>query len=455
MTASEHGAWDCPACGRRVPPRIDTCRCGLARPALPAVHVDEPAGTPRARRSRGAVLLTGLVLGGSLVLVLRVLAPPPTEAPTGPPAAAPAEPVEPLPARAAETALQPPAPAAVQPSAAVPTQPRAEAPPTATASLEEVVARSLPAVVSIQAGNSRGTGFFIQPNRVLTNAHVVENQTSVQLRSGSVSYAARVASLSPGTDLALIEVFNANPRQPTLPLGSARDVRAGQEVVAIGSPFGVLSNTVTRGIVSAVRTAGSVSLIQTDAAINPGNSGGPLVDRAGVVIGINSMRIADRGGQGLAFAVAIDHATDLLAGRAPATTTPLLQGLNRAMESAPAAGDVRERGTQAYRAVLERAAARADELDGYWTRYASSCVSRAVPAGDRPWFAVYEPDGVRVSGTSAYDCGEWLRALRTNAEVVRTALTDAGEEARRQGVYPGVMRDLRRQHRLEWRGWGP
>ena len=66
--------------------------------------------------------------------------------------------------------------------------------------------------------------------------------------------------------------------------------------MAIGSALGVLQNTVTRGIVSGVRQAGSVTLIQTDAAINPGNSGGPLVDRAGNVIGINTMGVAASAG---------------------------------------------------------------------------------------------------------------------------------------------------------------
>ena len=77
----------------------------------------------------------------------------------------------------------------------------------------------------------------------------------------------------------------------------------------------MLSNTVTRGIVSAIRDVGTVTLIQTDAAINPGNSGGPLVDRNGVVIGINSLAVAAREGQGIGFAVAIDHATPLLNGQ--------------------------------------------------------------------------------------------------------------------------------------------
>jgi len=233
-----------------------------------------------------------------------------------------------------------------------------------------------------------------------------------------------------------------------------KGLRAGQEVIAIGSALGVLSNTVTRGIVSAVRNTGSVTLIQTDAAINPGNSGGPLVDRTGVVIGVNSMRIAAaQGGEGLAFAVAIDHAAQLLGGQASAATATPLQGLNRMMSGASTSDDMREQGAQAYRKTLEWAARRGDEIDTYWDRYANSCVTSAARAGDRGWFAVYEPNGLHIAATSGYDCQGWLNTLRTNANIVRAEVAKATEAARRQGVYPGVMRDLRRQHRMEWPGW--
>lgn len=469
MSSSDRTAWDCPRCGRRVPPQVETCRCGVERPALPSTSSETPPPAQTGRRGSGglALLAIGLLLGAVLVVVLRfTLSGPDGEAglqtraggPEGPPRPVAEDPAtensgDPAADAADRDGSTPAATAAFAVDA-----PRDAAAAADGAALEDVVARSLPAVVSIQAGTSRGTGFFVRRNLVVTNAHVVGTQASVQLQTGTVSYTARVASVAQGTDLALLEVSNPNVQQATLPLGSLKDVRAGQEVVAIGSAFGVLSNTVTRGIVSAVRSTGSVTLIQTDAAINLGNSGGPLLDRSGVVIGVNSMRVADRGGQGLAFAVAIDHATELLTGRAPATTATPLQGLNRVMEGSPgagtpSAGDLRERGTQAYREALEQAVARAGELDRYWARYAPACVSRAAPVGDRPWFAVFETDGIRIAPTSAYDCEEWLGVVRTHADVIRTALTQAGEAARRQGVYPGVMRDLRRQHRLEWRGW--
>jgi hypothetical protein len=322
----------------------------------------------------------------------------------------------------------------------------------AAESLEEVVARTLPAVVSIQAGQTRGTGFFVRPEYVLTNAHVVQGLSSVQLTAGESKYTARVMMVSAATDLAVLQVNAANPNQATPRLGSVSGVRAGQEVVAVGSALGVLSNTVTRGIVSAMRQTESVTLIQTDAALNPGNSGGPLIDRTGVVIGINSM-VAGRGAQGVAFAVASDHAVQLLSSRAPVTASTPLEGLAR-MTGGPSTSDqLRQQGEEAYRTTLEWAARNSEQLDNYWARYAQTCVASANRSGDRAWFAVWEPHGVRINTTSAYDCGSWLDTLKISANTVRVELTKATETTRRSGVYPGVMRDLRRRHRMDWSGW--
>lgn len=115
-------------------------------------------------------------------------------------------------------------------------------PPPAVALLEDVVSRTLPAVVSIAAGRTCGTGFFVRPDSVLTNAHVVEGHTSVQLTSDAITLTARVTTVATSIDLAVLHVSPARPDQPTLRLGSVRGVRAGQEVVAIGSALGVLSN---------------------------------------------------------------------------------------------------------------------------------------------------------------------------------------------------------------------
>ena len=101
-------------------------------------------------------------------------------------------------------------------------------------------------------------------------------------------------------------------------------MRPGEEVVAIGSALGVLQNTVTRGIVSAIRIDGGVTLLQTDAAINPGNSGGPLLDRNGTVVGVNTMKVGSAASIG--FAVAAEHVRAIVEGRGPAAASPVLSG---------------------------------------------------------------------------------------------------------------------------------
>ena len=324
------------------------------------------------------------------------------------------------------------------------------------APLEEVIARALPAIVSVRAGQNRGTGFFVRPDAVLTNAHVVEGHPFVELETADHRRVpARVTRVSAATDLALIQPQTFVPGQATLALGASSAPRTGQEVVAIGSALGVLSDTATRGIVSAVRPLGSVTLNQTDAAINPGNSGGPLIDRDGIVIGINSMTVASRVGQGLGFAVAVDHARDLLNGRTTAADTTPIQALSQTM-SGPAPSDAdsaRSRGEQDYARVVDWAVRAGEDLDNGWSRTAGACVSRSVTAGSRAWFAVYEPRGVVLSNSSAYNCEAWLASFTGSAERLRGEVARAGEAARQAGVYPGVLRDMRRRARMDWTGW--
>src|SRR5688572_24630178 len=448
--SSEQLAWTCPACTRRVPPRVEVCRCGFLHsdlpPDAPATVDDEP---PSSRR--GALLAIGVAAVAAAAMLPLLSRPnPPT------PAAAPAAIVEsPAPA---ETPAQPRSetPAVVWNVGPLP--PSAPAPaavvdPPPPSPLEDVVSRVLPAVAAIDAGGSRGTGFFIRTDQVLTNAHVVQGQTMVRLQVGTVSYTARVTTISSGTDLALLQVSNPNPKQQTLRLGSVTRARAGQEVIAIGSALGVLSNTVTRGIVSAVRQVGNVTLIQTDAAINPGNSGGPLVDRSGMVIGVNSIGVAPRAAQGLAFAVAIDHATPLLNGQTTLAAQTPLTALNQAMGAPSDIDRRRAQGEKGYARMLEWAARNADEIHSYWNRYSATCVASSSRAGDRPWFSIYQTNGVRIHATSAYDCERWLDSIAENAAQVKAEMDKAAEGARQAGVYPGVLRDLRRQHRMQWSGW--
>jgi S1-C subfamily serine protease len=148
-------------------------------------------------------------------------------------------------------------------------------------------------------------------------------------------------------DIAVLRASNPIANQPTLPMGSAANARVGQEVVAIGTPLGFLQNTVSRGIVSALRDVDGATMIQTDAAINPGNSGGPLLDSAGRLIGMNTAIATPPGvseGQGfnvgVGFAVPVDTINKVVPSliRNGAYTPPLMGIKSAADQVAQAIG---------------------------------------------------------------------------------------------------------------------
>lgn len=162
-----------------------------------------------------------------------------------------------------------------------------------------------------------GTGFIISPDgQIVTNAHVVEDarEVTVTLADGR-ELTARVIGLDEATDVALLDVDETG--LPTLDFGSSEVLKVGENVVAMGNPFG-LGNTVTTGIVSAIgrdlRSGPFDDFIQTDAAINRGNSGGPLLNAEGDVIGMNTAIISPTGGSiGLGFAVPSDLVEQVVA----------------------------------------------------------------------------------------------------------------------------------------------
>jgi len=158
-----------------------------------------------------------------------------------------------------------------------------------------------------------GSGFIVSPDGlILTNAHVVDGASKVNVKlTDRREFKAKVLGVDSRSDVALIKIDARG--LPTVVLGDSASVRAGEPVLAIGSPYG-FENTATAGIVSAVsRTLPEDSLvpfIQTDVAVNPGNSGGPLFNRSGQVIGINAQIYTETGGyQGLSFAIPINVAT--------------------------------------------------------------------------------------------------------------------------------------------------
>lgn len=171
--------------------------------------------------------------------------------------------------------------------------------------------RTLQAVVMVETDNGTGSGFFLTPACVVvTNQHVVAGAETIILRTASKRlFTATVLARDENRDLALLS-SNAHSCAP-LSLGDSSRAAVGQEIYTIGSPLG-LSDTVTRGIISASRTTSDgVHYLQIDAAINPGNSGGPLVDRNGDVLGVTTFKV--RGFEGLNFAVASSEITNAFA----------------------------------------------------------------------------------------------------------------------------------------------
>jgi putative serine protease PepD len=180
-----------------------------------------------------------------------------------------------------------------------------------------IYAAASPAVVSIRTDSGSGTGFLVQDdNTVVTNAHVVDTAQTVTVRFGTEGrdITGTVLGSDPSSDLAVVRLPAGSAPAGTKPLqlADSRGVRVGDNVVAIGNPFG-LDRTETEGIVSALgrhiqapNGFGIDDAIQTDAPINPGNSGGPLLDDGGRVIGVNSQIETggtSQGNLGIGFAV--------------------------------------------------------------------------------------------------------------------------------------------------------
>uniref|UniRef100_A0A674BB29 HtrA serine peptidase 1a n=1 Tax=Salmo trutta TaxID=8032 RepID=A0A674BB29_SALTR len=193
--------------------------------------------------------------------------------------------------------------------------------------IADVVERIAPAVVHIElyrkmtyskreVAVSSGSGFMVsEDGQIVTNAHVVANKhrVKVELKSGA-TYDANIKDMDEKSDIALLKI-DSPIKLPVLMLGRSSDLRPGEFVVAIGSPFS-LQNTVTTGIVSTTQRGGKelglhnseMEYIQTDAIINYGNSGGPLVNLDGEVIGINTLKVT----AGISFAIPSDKIQEFL-----------------------------------------------------------------------------------------------------------------------------------------------
>ncbi|HSC72635.1 MAG TPA: trypsin-like peptidase domain-containing protein [Gaiellaceae bacterium] len=168
-----------------------------------------------------------------------------------------------------------------------------------------------------QTERALGSGFVIdRAGDIVTNYHVVRGATSIQVSfSDNERYRARLVGTDPSTDIAVLKVHVQANALKALPLGNSDAVRVGDQVIAIGNPFG-LDRSVTAGIVSAVQrrieapnNLSIAHVIQTDAALNHGNSGGPLLDAQGDVVGVNAQIETggvSQGNVGIGFAIPIN-----------------------------------------------------------------------------------------------------------------------------------------------------
>lgn len=174
-----------------------------------------------------------------------------------------------------------------------------------------------------------GTGFLVEGGFVFTNKHVVEDTSidyKILLNDGKTSFAVSEITRDPVNDFAILKIDNPDKIQlPFVKLGSSKNLKVGQTVIAIGNALGEFQNTASKGIISGIgrtiyagtgisATGGEYldNVIQTDAALNPGNSGGPLIDLSGEVIGINVAKAG--GGDNVGFSIPIDSITPVYEG---------------------------------------------------------------------------------------------------------------------------------------------
>ena len=215
-------------------------------------------------------------------------------------------------AAGAATALlvesDPPAPAVPAPTQSV------AADPAGRLTLQDAIAAVEPSVVLIRSGSSQGSGTVVTDRGlIVTNEHVISGQTEAQVETadGRIIPAQVVAS-DAESDLAILRP--ASPAGSGVSLADEPDagLRQGDQVFAIGSPFG-LKNSVTVGVVSALRRINGRPLIQTDAPINPGNSGGGLFDLRGRFVGVpTEITSLVPGNVGIGHAVTVERVKTLL-----------------------------------------------------------------------------------------------------------------------------------------------
>lgn len=206
----------------------------------------------------------------------------------------------------------------------------------------QIARQSIPAIVRVEARSSQGqgvgTGFVLTADgRVATNLHVIGGATEIEvvLRDGTRLQVEHIAAADPARDLAVLDVRPASAL-PTLPLGDSDVVVAGEPVIAISNPLGVLDYSVSDGLVSSVREINpELTVLQISAPISQGSSGGPLFNRYGEVIGVATF-IAGAG-QNLNFGIPSNYLRPLVTRDERISPEALAEALARQFGSAPQA----------------------------------------------------------------------------------------------------------------------
>jgi S1-C subfamily serine protease len=442
----------CPKCGRRVPRTVAKCRCGAVLPAdVTAVEDEQPE---RSQPWFIYVALVALVAAAGYWTYLRP--PAPTIVPRNQGQALRAEPEQAAGPGTREVSPEQRAWDAAARMADSKTDPAKTEQPvelsdpivTPSGSLEEMVDAAMPAIVLVETTGGRGSAFYVAHDTLITNVHVVQQDQYVTLRrmNGS-TVTARVQTRAPNFDIAILKVAQASTSQPYLAMATYTNLRAGQEVIVIGSALGTLQNSVSRGIVSGIRNSAGVQLIQSDAAANPGNSGGPMLDRNGRVVGILTAGYKER--EGLNFAVAIDHARDILEGREKnlGTGQSALGTIESTVPGRSESDRQKQQGEQAFKQRVGSAEQAANQLDGYWKQFRSTCFKSPIRGSyNREWFAVFVPGG--LPGDAAAGCVQYYQGMVGEMNKFRDYMRTTVQDARRANLLPGTIRDELSSKRL-------
>ena len=448
-------SWVCPACDRRVPRKFTECRCGYQPNWAQAPPPQAPEGSLETPLSSLISIVASVVIALSTIVVgawyvnRHPVSPPVIQAVGRPSSSAGPPPVDsPPPVPGAQpSGSEPPS----SPEAIAKAQLAAAAPP-----LPDMIDRAMPAVVMITTQKSRGSGFFVRPDLIVTSAHVVAGFLFVAVTTqNNQKLNGRVASMSDGLDIALVQVIRLGPTDAQLPLGDSSHLRLGQTVVALGWAESLQQSSVGRGIVTGLRQEEDRAVIQTDAVPQPGDSGGPLLDLQGNVVGITAGRSTFNDNSTAGKAVAIDQVKSLIQRVTANVMMVPLTGAGAGAVVAPRPSDMalkRSSELARYSQTLSALSQRATQLDGSWSRYKAACKITDVPAGPtHEWFHLYDPASA-LHRTPEW-CANVLAQIQQQADAISSDMLAAEEAARRADVLPGVRRDLRRKYRLDYPGW--